>query len=318
MTDTVLLLPDAEIIARSSDRLNPHLTILIEADPARPGAVRYGVADFGGAPHWRVGDTLHYLAHLHGIPGTWEEPAERRPLEGGTIIFQADDNAHDLASVSWERRRSWDAVRLVPDIYYYQALGYRDFLPDLPDWRDRPARFVWRGSSTGLPGFAAEELDRLPRYRLCRMAAAFGHADAAMTLVIQGRSPEDDGRMTERLRQEELLRPHVAMEEMGASARFIFDIDGNANSWNFMAKLRLGCCVLKVESDWRQWFQDRLEAWRHYVPIRADLSDLHEKMSWCLDHPDHAECIAAEGVAFARAMNFDAEMRRAAMTTFAP
>jgi hypothetical protein len=114
---------------------------------------------------------------------------------------------------------------------------------------------------------------------------------------------------------EGLFKPFLPMAEM-ARYRYIFDIDGNSNSWNFMLKLRLGCCVLKVESHWQQWFAQRIEPWVHYVPIAQDLSDLHTQIAWCLDNDAECAAIAQRGVRFAEAMTFADEMATAATRIF--
>ena len=42
--------------------------------------------------------------------------------------------------------------------------------------------------------------------------------------------------------------------------------------------------------------------WEHYVPIKADLSDLREKFEWAESHPIEARQIAENGTRFARWM----------------
>ena len=96
--------------------------------------------------------------------------------------------------------------------------------------------------------------------------------------------------------------------------RMLIDIDGNSNSWNALARFRMGCCVLRVESVWRQWFHDRIAPWEHYVPVRADLSDLGERIQWCLDNDEAAAEIAARGRRFALATRFEDEMDAAAQS----
>ena len=100
--------------------------------------------------------------------------------------------------------------------------------------------------------------------------------------------------------------------------KFVIDIDGNANSWNFLAKLRLGSCVVKVETEWCQWFSARLIPWRHYVPVAADLADLRDKLDWCFTHDDEAKRIARAGREFALGFSFDRELAEASRVIFGP
>ena len=38
-----------------------------------------------------------------------------------------------------------------------------------------------------------------------------------------------------------------------------------------------------------------LTPWKHFVPVRADLSDLAERVAWCQSHPDEARRIGEQG-----------------------
>lgn len=42
--------------------------------------------------------------------------------------------------------------------------------------------------------------------------------------------------------------------------------------------------VLKQESSYYEHFYNELQAWEHYIPIRADLGDLLEKIRWAREH----------------------------------
>ena len=99
--------------------------------------------------------------------------------------------------------------------------------------------------------------------------------------------------------------------------RFALDVDGNTNAWaNLFQRLLLGCCVIKVASagGFRQWYYDDLVAWRHYVPVKADMTDLREKIEWCRENLDQCEAIAAEGQKLALAMTFEREVARGVAT----
>lgn len=66
----------------------------------------------------------------------------------------------------------------------------------------------------------------------------------------------------------------------------ILDVDGNAWSSRFGQLLCYNSVVLKVEPVFVEYFYKDLIAWEHYVPVRADLSDLVEIASFVLD-PDN-------------------------------
>ena len=88
---------------------------------------------------------------------------------------------------------------------------------------------------------------------------------------------------------------------------FAIDIDGYTNAWSgLFVRLLMGCCVLKVESPTghRQWYYPRMEAWRHYIPVAADLGDLQQQIDWCQSHEKECEQIANQGRELALSMHF--------------
>jgi hypothetical protein len=238
-------------------------------------------------------------------------------------VFQGEDCPRHFRSVSFESQRDWDKICMVPDLYYFLARGYEDFLPKdatLPAWEGRNPQVIWRGSTTGATsrtdvhaiGFTAETLDLLPRYQLCRILQQLNDgADAGIVAIVQ--CPDGDKEaVTARLAAERLAANFVPTRDM-MHYKYLVEIDGNTSSWNFIQRLRLGCCILKVESPWVQWFSHRIEPWVHYVPVRADLGDLLEKVDWCRTHDREAGQIAANGRAFGLGVTYDAEMRQAAL-----
>lgn len=297
-------------IALIGPEMNTFLTLLVHRRQAR---LSFDVARCGEAPHQRVLDAICYIRRLHAL-AMLDDPATA--FDARPFFFQAEDNPAGWESVSWERWHDWTNVRLVPDEYYVGARGYSSFLPEVPDWYDRADRLIWRGSSTGILGLTVDRLDSLPRYQLGQVAKSLGDfADVGLTLVVQCRTEKEERAVNARLVAEGLMRDFIPIETM-RFVRYIVDIDGNSNSWNFIQRLRLGACLLKVESPWRQWFSDRLVAWCHYVPVAADLSDFAERVDWCRSHPADAARIAAEGRRFALDMSFDREMRDAARIMF--
>lgn len=44
--------------------------------------------------------------------------------------------------------------------------------------------------------------------------------------------------------------------------------------------------VLKQDSIYYEHFYNELQPWEHYVPVRADLGDLLEKIQWAREHDE--------------------------------
>lgn len=69
--------------------------------------------------------------------------------------------------------------------------------------------------------------------------------------------------------------------------KYILDIDGFARTWDGWAwKMYSGSTVLSVDSPWESFFTRFFEPWTHYVPVANDLTDLGDKLTWCMSHDD--------------------------------
>ena len=233
------------------------------------------------------------------------------------LVIQYDDlNHHDICSVAYCRPRGKaPAVQLVPDSYFFLSRGYQMLreaaaTKALPPWEERQDIVFWRGSSTtngtAVDGSRAERIEQIPRVALCRALREHRHADVGIMGAWGFIFPieEEDAY----LKKEQLFRPAVAMP-LHAHYRYLIDIDGVAFTHSFFEKLLLGACILKVGSPFEQWFYHELCEWQHFVPVRADLSDLAIQLDWCLEHPRQTREIAEEGQRFALEHTFETARR---------
>ena len=194
--------------------------------------------------------------------------------------------------------RPMDGV--IPDPYCLGSRGFLLFRRSMaakppPVWSQRRSLAIWRGATTGSKAITAHRLPRNPRYRLCALTNLWpDRLDARFTSVVQCRDSAAQQAVTTELQRQGLLAAMVEPLQM-AQFRWILDIDGNVNSWGLLWKLLSGSCVLRVSSPRAQWFHHRLQAGRHFVPIRADLSDLEQQLDWCFSNPGACEVIAAAG-----------------------
>jgi Glycosyl transferase family 90 len=224
----------------------------------------------------------------------------------GTISFSATD----------------PAAILIPDSIFYRSRGY-DYLRDAADrwqvdWAARKERIVWRGSTTGRGRISSEEMaasdpSLILRTRMCLMLRATPDVDARLINVVQSAEPARDKL---RLEQADIFGNFIHPRTW-CVRKFAIDVDGNSNAWsNLFTRLLAGCCVVKIASPsgYRQWYYDALRPWEHFVPVNADLSDLHEKIDWCRTHDRQCAEIAAAGRDFAVRRDFETEIRGAVET----
>lgn len=230
-----------------------------------------------------------------------------------TVLAQTWDCAFSPArSVAWGRHKiGHQAVELIPDFYFTLGRGFeglRAAAERTPPWRERDPTVVWRGAVTGRGPYDAPE--DVPRVRLCLLGKTMAGVDFGATQVHDTTLDVlPNGTISKTLAEAHLLRERWFMPQFG-NYRYSIDIDGHANAWGLMEKLILGCCVLKVDTPYEQWFYDRLQAGVHYVPVKADLSDLQEKIAWCRENEAACEWIGANGRRLAQAATYEAELQR--------
>ena len=83
--------------------------------------------------------------------------------------------------------------------------------------------------------------------------------------------------------------------------KYIIHVDGHVSAYRLGKELSLGSCILKVDSlyDYRLWFSDKLieydgknERVANYIKIEKDMSNLEEKIEWCIENDDICSQIA--------------------------
>ena len=204
----------------------------------------------------------------------------------------------------------------IPDPHFFDAVGFaseRALAANETGWANRADEIVWRGLPNGFGrlSFTSEAIaDRSVNARLRLVMGLSGHA---------GTDVKFSGVIEEVASWEPTLRSlgHIGRPQAPHSwleRKYAIDIDGYANTWsNFLVRMLFGCCVFKVESQFgfRQWYYDRITPFEHYVPVRADMSDLVEKIDWARSHQNQAREIAAAGQRFAMALDFEAGKRDA-------
>lgn len=67
------------------------------------------------------------------------------------------------------------------------------------------------------------------------------------------------------------------IEQEARNSRFVFDVDGNTFSPDFYRLLESGSTVFK-QTIFREWHDDRLVPWVHYVPISLGMKELPETL----------------------------------------
>lgn len=170
------------------------------------------------------------------------------------------------------------------------------------NWHVRSSTVRWRGLDNGHGRKDCDPIgifnpDILPRLRLVMLGRQIKYTDFALS---GAQNNADKPRYVDA----NMIKPRIP-ELDWVQDKFAIDIDGFTNTWsNMLVRMHLGCCVLKVASQqgYRQWYYDRIKAWEHYVPVKADMSDLEDKLDWVRSNDKKAHEIALNGQMFARSL----------------
>jgi hypothetical protein len=103
----------------------------------------------------------------------------------------------------------------------------------------------------------------------------------------------------------------VSLAEQIAASPLQLDLDGMVGAWSgrFWKLLAPGVVPVRPPTPWEQWYEHRLQAGVHYVPISGSADpclptteQLEAARSWCVAHPDEADAIAEAGARLARTL----------------
>lgn len=210
-------------------------------------------------------------------------------------------------------------VAAIPDHRFYTERGnssLRATIHDesLDDWSMKRSLAFWRGTTSGRidEKIGKTSIENLPRYKLCKLSVNNAEMlDARISKISRRASGDVKDEVLEKMRVEGVWGDVVDFTEF-SHYKYLVEIDGNVTPWSFFQKLMMGSCVLRVESDRKQWFYHQLVKWVHYVPVQQDMSDLIEKIQWCKDNDDQAREIAKNGQRLADSLSFDSQMNFAA------
>ncbi|XP_061924453.1 protein O-glucosyltransferase 2 [Entelurus aequoreus] len=149
-----------------------------------------------------------------------------------------------------------------------------------PPWAEKNATAFWRGRDS-----------RQERLELVKLSRAHPNTiDAAFTNFFFFKHDES------------LYGPlvkHVSFFDF-FKYKYQINIDGTVAAYRLPYLLAGDSVVLKQDSGYYEHFYNQLAPWEHYIPVRADLQDLLEKIQWAKEHDHEAKKIALTGQQFAR------------------
>lgn len=198
----------------------------------------------------------------------------------------------------------WIRVRSHDGRFFPRASNDYHPFPEQVPWNCKKNVALWRGSSTGVH-ITCDKNKRLKLAKLSQRAMLGGSntnviIDAGITSwklrprKIEGVKHLQTINVTKtgiRLVKPLSFKNH-------ANYKYLIDVEGHVAAYRLGALLGLGSVVLSVESEFTLWFSKYLEDGVHFVSVKADLSNLQEKLNWLNQNDDLAKQIAYNGRRF--------------------
>lgn len=154
-------------------------------------------------------------------------------------------------------------------------------------WSKKESIMFWRGGPTDQGRWNRNPLNAKkpsPRNRIVKLSKkALGKIDAEFTLPGKSKDPFQSS----------------IMEQI--KYKYQIALDGNICTFpGYQWRLLSNCTVFKQQSNDMTWFYRALKPYKHYIPVKHDLSDLKQKIKWADDYPNKAKKIAKNGMHFAK------------------
>lgn len=162
--------------------------------------------------------------------------------------------------------------------------------PVVTQWQDKKPVAVFRGSPTG------ENIMDNIRVRLVKDYQNQEHFDVGFH-KWNSRPRKMEGKRMQPFVPKFGVRPALSHAEQ-AAYKYIICLPGHVAAFRLARELSYGSVVLLVDSEWKTWYTDKVQAWKHYVPVKSDLSDLKERVQWCLANDNKCRQIATNAVEF--------------------
>ena len=161
-------------------------------------------------------------------------------------------------------------------------------------WEQKIEKALFRGTSSGC-GTTAETNPRIKLAMMMMEPEASQFLDTGLTII--SKEIKFDPKMG--FGSTDLQLETKSQVENPSAYKYIIHIDGNVADYSILDSMATGCVVLKVEGEFLSWVDHLMEDGTHYVGVKGDLSNLMEKISWCMENDDVCKKIGNEARLFA-------------------
>jgi len=207
-------------------------------------------------------------------------------------------SSEDFSDILIPTYDDWIRLQSKENIYFPRASQEYNYVFDMK-WENKKSIAVFRGSSTG-SGVTIETNQRLK-------LVSIGNN-------IQNKKYLDVGITKWNIRPKKLINnpylqtididslPFKLSEKLNpkqqSEYKYIIHVDGHVSALRLSYELSMNSVLLIVDSKWKMWFSKLLVPYKHYIPIKEDLSDIINIIKWCQNNDAKCKKIAKNAKEF--------------------
>lgn len=107
--------------------------------------------------------------------------------------------------------------------------------------------------------------------------------------------------------QNDMFGNYLDFEKEFCKYKYILNIDGHDSSSGIIHALQSNSVMISPQPQWHIHVNFELEAWKHYVPIADNLSDLDKKVEWCRENQIESKKISMRASEYISQFTIDSE-----------
>lgn len=142
-------------------------------------------------------------------------------------------------------------------------------------------KVIWRGTTTGFSNKKGN------RFQLMKHSKDNNMFDIGFSKIVQNKWEYKD-----------YIKNKLDIKTQ-LQSKFLISVEGNDVATGLKWMLYSNSVVLMVKPKIESWFmEDKLEPWKHFVPLKSDYADMNEKYSWCLNNLEKCKTISRNATLF--------------------
>lgn len=145
-------------------------------------------------------------------------------------------------------------------------------------WPDKKSIVVFRGSLTGC--FTDSSNARINGYKIAKSRKdLFDYGITSLNQRIKKHSPDTPIVIFDNT--DIKVSAKMTSEEVTAH-KYILVLEGHVAAFRTATQMLSQSCILLQDSKYIMWYSHLIKPYKHYVPVKEDLSDLIDRAEWCL------------------------------------